>query len=61
MTLVDYDEVEEVSRELAEQLLPFVRPRDRLVWNAIHLAAKFHAFPSQQRNLKPWHRRKLTK
>src|SRR6056297_1114941 len=37
MTLVDHDEVEEAGRELAEQLLPFLRPGDGLVETEIDL------------------------
>ena len=37
MALVDHDQVEEAGRELAEQLLPFLRAGDRLIEAEIDL------------------------
>ena len=37
MTLVNHDQVEEAGRELAIELLPFLRPGDRLIKPEIDL------------------------
>ena len=40
MAFVDHDQVEEARRELAEQLLAFLRPGDRLIEAEIDLVGR---------------------
>ena len=43
MTLIDDDQIEEPGRELTEQLLPFLRPGDRLIEAEIDLVRRVDA------------------